>query len=71
MPLGGYDAESLRNDLERLGLTSRDLSAMTGVDRSTVWRWASGRTEIPTYAQTILRQASQIRTLAMRLNRVS
>jgi transcriptional regulator with XRE-family HTH domain len=62
----GYTGAQLHEDLERLGLTRRDLEALTGVQRSGVSKWINGRAPVPTYVRTIIRQTDQIRTLVLR-----
>lgn len=63
-----YSADELRRDLRTLNLDSSDFAVLTGATRSTVWRWSTGRTPVPAYARTIIRQAFQIRTLVARIN---
>ena len=40
-------AEQLTQVLEALELTQRKVAQMCGVEQSTVWRWRTGKREIP------------------------
>ncbi len=44
-----------------------DLAKLTGKDRRTVWRWQSGKTPVPDYAWTIVRQQGKIRAITVQL----
>lgn len=57
------DDYDLGADLEASGVTADELARLTGVNRTTVWRWLNGTVETPVYARTILRQARRIRAL--------
>lgn len=43
-----------------------NLARLTGTDRRTVYRWCDGTSEVPLYAETIVRQQLQIRRLLAR-----
>jgi transcriptional regulator with XRE-family HTH domain len=47
-------AAELVRAMDEAGLAISELATLCGVDRSTVWRWRTGATEVPTYAVTIL-----------------
>lgn len=46
------------------GLRQVDISTLTGVDRCTVWRWTKGKTPVPQYAWTVVKQQQRIKALA-------
>ncbi len=49
--------------LTQAGLRAVDLANLAGVDRSTVWRWRTGKVPIPKYAWTIVRLQKRVRDL--------
>ena len=53
--------------LEAVKLSHHDIAKLTGVDRRTVWRWLNGRTPVPAYVWTILRDRKKIRELTLEL----
>jgi len=53
--------------IKSANLSVNDVAFLTGVDRRTVWRWTTGRSEIPNYAVTIIRQSEQLQRLTSRL----
>lgn len=44
-----------------------DMARLTGVDRSTVWRWCTGRLPVKDYAWTIVRLQQRVRDLTAEL----
>jgi DNA-binding transcriptional regulator YiaG len=48
--------DALQCVLQELAMSTKQLSELCGVTRSTVWKWRTGASPVPIYAQTILRQ---------------
>lgn len=59
----------IAGQLRSIDWTADDLIRATGRDRRTVWRWLTGRTEVPVYVRTILQQQRIIAELQIELNR--
>jgi hypothetical protein len=53
--------------MDEVRLSQRDIVKLTGKDRATVWRWQTGRSPVPTYAWTIVRDRKKIRELTLEL----
>ena len=49
--------------IEAARLRPVDLARLVGVTRCTVWRWTSGRSNIPDYVWTIVRLQQRVREL--------
>lgn len=52
------------DQMARAGLRQVDVAALAGVDRRTVWRWQTGRSPVPAYAERIVEQQLRIKELA-------
>lgn len=64
MPRDRLAPFSLDEAMRALGLRPRDVQALMGADRSTVWRWRkAGR--CPLYVRTVMAQQARIRSLAL------
>lgn len=46
--------DAFRASVKRLGLRQRLLARALGVDKTTVYRWANGKTPVPRYAELCL-----------------
>jgi len=53
--------------MEEVRLSQHDIAKLTGKDRRTIWRWQTGRTPVPAYAWTIVRDRKKIRELTLEL----
>lgn len=54
---------TLASELAAAGISEDWLSEVAGVNRTTVWRWMSGRRPVPRYAATLVRQQALIKKL--------
>lgn len=59
--------DEFTNAMAQVRLSQRDIAKLTGKDRRTVWRWQTGRTSVPAYAWTIVRDRKKIRELTLEL----
>lgn len=55
--------------MSEVKLSQGDLAKLTGVYPKSAWRWMTGRSPIPAYAWTIIRDRKKIRELTLELCR--
>jgi len=53
--------------MSEVRLSQGDIAKLTGVYPRSVWRWVTGRSPIPDYAWTIVRDRKKIRELTLEL----
>jgi hypothetical protein len=53
--------------MDAVKLSQHDMAMLTGKHRRTVWRWRTGRTTVPAYAWTIVRDRRKLRELTLEL----
>lgn len=57
----------LRNILRDMRLSPAVFRELAGADRTTVWRWLSGRTPVPAHVAVLLDQQRRLAALARQL----
>ena len=53
--------------MDEVKLSQHDMAMLTGKHRRTIWRWRTGRTDVPAYAWTIVRDRKKLRELTLEL----
>ncbi len=59
--------EQFNNAMAEVKLRQCDLARLTGHNRRTIWRWQTGKSDVPAYAWTIVRNHKKIRELTAEL----